>query len=407
VRVAQPTFVVGSGDQADLRLADGAVSREHLRITLHPSGIRLRDDGSKNGTWIGGLRVHDVELTSDVVVEMGKSLVAIALETSAVELPLSPNARFGSAIGVSVAMRHLFSLLERAAQSDVTVLLEGESGVGKEVLARAIHDTSPRARGPFVAVDCGAMPSNLIESELFGYERGAFTGAATARSGLFTEANGGTIFLDEVGELPLELQPKLLRVLELREVRPLGAPASRRVDVRVVAATNRNLSEAAHANEFRQDLFYRLAVARVTVPPLRERREDVEPIARAFLRRVSGDEQADLPQDFLALLSAYSWPGNVRELRNVVERYALLGIRDAGTLFDGPAPGGDDPNDLSHLPLQEARRIAMERFEREYAPRVLERAGGVVSRAAQLAQIARPSFYRMLDRLRMTRDDES
>jgi transcriptional regulator with PAS, ATPase and Fis domain len=408
-RIEDPTFVVGSGDTADMRLGDGAVSREHLRLSLSPAGVHLRDTGSKNGTWIGGMRVADVTLTGDTTIEIGKTQIALHIESGPLDLPLSANAAFGEAIGVSAVMRHLFAVLERAARSEVTVLLEGESGVGKEVLARALHDASPRADGAFVAVDCGAIPAGLIESELFGHERGAFTGATNARRGVFEEAHGGTLFLDEIGELPLELQPKLLRVLETREVRAVGGRGTRAVDVRVIAATNRRLAEAANKNEFRRDLFYRLAVARVTIPPLRDRPEDIAPLARAFLRTATGDAAAELPPDLAAMLSSYAWPGNVRELRNVIERYALLGLRDRGGLFDGSQPvGGGADLDLSHLPFHEARRQTLDRFERAYLPKVLERAGGVVSRAAEMAEVARPSFYRMMERLRVAGegDDE-
>jgi transcriptional regulator with PAS, ATPase and Fis domain len=407
-RVDRPTFVVGSGPGADLRLADPAVSREHVRIALEPAGVRVRDEGSKNGTWIGALRITDVLLTADTAIDVGKTKLLVRVETAPIDLPLSAAASFGGAIGVSPSMRHLFALLERAAASDVTVLLEGESGVGKEVLARAVHDRSARAGGPLVAVDCGAIPAGLVESELFGHERGAFTGATHARAGVFEQADGGTLFLDEIGELPLDLQPKLLRVLETREVRPVGGRGARPVNVRIVAATNRRLAEAAAAGEFRQDLFYRLAVARVVVPPLRDRREDVVPLARAFLRTAARDPSAQLPADLSALLASYSWPGNVRELRNVIERWALLGVRDARALFDaaGVARGGATPEDLSHLPYHEARRTVLERFERAYLPRVLENAGGVVARAAEHAQVARPSFYRMLERVQVRGGEE-
>jgi transcriptional regulator with PAS, ATPase and Fis domain len=406
VRITSPTFIVGTGPGADLRVVDGTVSREHLRIALLPGGVRLRDEGSKNGTWIGGVRVADVTLTRDTAVEVGKTRLSLQIEAGSLDLPLSASHAFGSAIGESPAMRHLFTVLERAAVSDVTVLLEGESGVGKDVLAHAIHDRSPRAAGPFVAVDCGSIPAGLIESELFGHERGAFTGAVQARVGVFEQAHGGTLFLDEIGELPLELQPKLLRALETRSVRPVGAARPRVVDVRVLAATNRRLAEASRAGEFRPDLFYRLAVARVTVPPLRDRREDIAPLARTFLRAARRDPSVQLPPDLAALLQAYDWPGNVRELRNVIERYAVLGATEAALLFDTSprtAPSGDD--DLALLPFHEARRRALERFERAYLPRVLERAGGVVTRAAELAEVARPSFYRMLERNRDPRDD--
>jgi len=402
-RVDRPTFVVGSGPGADLRLTDGAVSREHVRFSLEPGGVRVRDEGSKNGTWIGGLRITEVLLTADTAIELGKTRLLVRVEAAPLDLPLSASASFGDAIGVSATMRHLFAVLERAAQSDVTVLLEGESGVGKEVLARAVHTRSARASGPFVALDCGAIPAGLVESELFGHERGAFTGATHARSGVFQDADGGTLFLDEIGELPVELQPKLLRVLETREVRPVGGRAARQMDVRIVAATNRRLAEAAAAGEFRLDLFYRLAVARVVVPPLRDRREDIVPLARAFLRAATGDARVELPADLAAMLESYAWPGNVRELRNVIERWALLGLRDARALFDAgglaASTGGGAIEDLSHLPYHEARRIVLERFERAYLPKVLENAGGVIARAAEQAQVARPSFYRMLERI--------
>ncbi|MGZ3416327.1 MAG: sigma 54-interacting transcriptional regulator [Polyangiales bacterium] len=397
-RLEIPTFVVGTGELSDLKLSDPTVSREHLRLSLEAAGVRVRDVGSRNGTWIGGVRVREALLTTSTVLTIGATSLSIHLDAGPIDLAVSQSTRFGEAIGVSPAMRRVFMLLERAARSDMTVLLEGESGVGKEILARAVHTASTRAQAPFVALDCGALSPSLIESELFGHERGAFTGAHAARHGLFEEAHGGTIFLDEIGELPLDLQPKLLRVLEEREVRPVGGRSAKPIDVRVVAATNRHLADAVEAGTFRRDLFYRLAVVLVTVPPLRDRPEDIAPLARAFLRNVLGSPEAELTEDFASMLSGYAWPGNVRELRNVIQRYALLEVRDAEALFGSTR--GDKGEDLSLLPFHEARRIAMERFERAYFPKVLARAGGVVSRAAQLAEVARPSFYRMLERVR-------
>jgi len=404
-RVDRPSFVIGSGPGADLRLSDQSVSREHLRIFLEPAGLRLRDEGSKNGTTMGGARVRDISLSQDAVVTVGATTLAIAIEADALELPLSRSDRFGDAVGVSAVMRHLFASLERAADSELTVLLEGESGVGKDILARALHSRSRRAEAPFVIVDCGAIPPNLIESELFGHEKGAFTGATQARRGVFEEANGGTVFLDEIGELPLDMQPKLLRVLEQREVRPVGGRTSRPLDVRVIAATNRRLAEAARTGEFRSDLFYRLAVVRVTIPPLRERTEDILPIARAMLRSIKHDASADLPPDFASMLVAYPWPGNARELRNVVERYAVFGTDVRGLFEQATAVVQSQDEEFANLTFHEARKIVLDRFEEAYLPRVLARAGGVVTRAAELAGVARPSFYRMLERLRVSERD--
>jgi transcriptional regulator with PAS, ATPase and Fis domain len=399
-KVDQVSFIVGVGESADLRLTDPAVSREHLRIALGVNGLRVRDEGSKNGSYLGGTRIHEVTLVNDAALTIGGSTLAFTISTDSLVLPLSTSDRFGDAIGTSNVMRYLFAQLERAAGSDLTVLIEGESGVGKDLLARAIHAKSPRNQGPFVIADCSAIPEHLIESELFGHERGAFTGADRTRKGVVEEANGGTLFLDEVGELPLDLQPKLLRMMEQREIRPVGSNTPRPVDVRVIAATNRRLAEAARTGEFRNDLFYRLAVVRVAVPPLRERSEDIVPIARNMLRTLKRDQNLDLPEDFASMLMAYNWPGNVRELRNVMERYAVLGSDEKGLFEEAKAVTRSADEELANLTYHEARKLVLDRFDEEYLPRVLERAEGVVARAAELAGVARPSFYRMLERIR-------
>jgi transcriptional regulator with PAS, ATPase and Fis domain len=408
VRIAVPHFIIGSGPTADLRITDDTVSREHLRLHLAVTGLHLLDEASTNGTTIGGMRIKDVILTADAHVLIGSTTLAIQLEATVTELALSSAQSFGDAIGNSEAMRHLFATLERAASSDVTVLLEGESGVGKEVLAQAVHTSSRRASGPFVAVDCGAIPPALIESELFGHERGAFTGADRAREGVFEQANGGTLFLDEIGELPLDLQPKLLRALEARQVRPVGGRGIRTVDVRIVAATNRNLAAAAQKGEFRSDLYYRLAVVRARVPPLRDRRSDILPLARAFLSRVPGYESHELAPEVASMLLSYGWPGNVRELRNVIDRYTVLGVNPAA-LFDRSLGNVAAPeaSDLTHLPFHEARRIALERFERSYLPALLAKSDNNVSRAAVAAGIGRGSLHRMLHRVRKGESDET
>jgi DNA-binding NtrC family response regulator len=402
-RLEEPSLTIGKGTLCGLRLTDQTVSREHVRLELGSTGLVVHDGGSKNGTWIGTIRVKDATLTGNASIKLGATILAITLDSRRTEILVADGDRFGAAYAKSLAMRHLFATLLRAAPTELSVLIEGESGVGKEILARGIHDHSARRGGPFVAIDCGAIPPDLVESELFGHAKGAFTGAERARVGLFQQADGGTVFLDELGELPLELQPKLLRVLEQREVRPVGGTKAYPINVRVLAATNRNLKDRIAEGAFREDLFYRIAVSRVRVPSLRERPDDVGLLATRFLRELTGDPVAELPPDLLAMLQGYGWPGNVRELRNVVGRIALLEARDRRELFDATGTLRRDAlaatqEDLSAMPFQEARRIVLERLEATYFPAVLERAGGVVSHAAKLSGLARSSFYRMLER---------
>ncbi len=407
MRIATPVFVIGSGENADLRLSDKAVSREHVRLYLGDAGMTLVDEGSRNGTWVGGLRITRASVTSDVRVKVGSTTFLLRIDSLPSDLVVSASSRFGDAIGVSSAMRMVFGILQRAAATDLSVLLEGESGVGKEVLARSIHTTSNRSEGPFITVDCGAIPANLLESELFGHVRGAFTSAQSDRAGLFAEANGGTLFLDEIGELPLDLQPKLLRALEQREVRPVGSNRVLPVDVRVIAATNRVLHAAAARGEFREDLMYRLSVLRVAVPPLRDRRDDILPIAKRFLASFTGDSSAELPPDVEGMLVAYAWPGNVRELRNVVQRFAALGARDRATLFATPSNDATSrlvqhetsDGELADIPYHEARQRVLDQFEHAYVKSALAKADGVVLKAAEQSGMARASFYRMLERL--------
>jgi len=403
-RFEEPSLLVGKGASAGWRLTDQTVSREQLRLELASDGILIHDGGSKNGTWLGGIRVHKVLVTQDVAVRLGATTISIQLDAANSSLLLSNAPQFGGAFGQSTAMRHVFASLMRASSSDVTVLMEGESGVGKEVLARALHEHSSRNHKPFITVDCGAIAPNLIESELFGHEKGSFTGATHTRQGLFQQADGGTIFLDELGELPIDLQPKLLRVLEQREVRPIGATGFRRVDVRVIAATNRVLTDRIKDGTFREDLFYRLAVVRVRVPALRERSEDIPLLANRFLCEITGDATAALPDDVLTMLSAYNWPGNVRELRNAVTRFGVLNVRNRAELLDitqqlqrNSATRPEE--DLSTLSYFDARQHVLEQLESSYFPAVLKRAGGVMSHAAELSGMSRSSFYRMLERL--------
>jgi transcriptional regulator with PAS, ATPase and Fis domain len=397
------TAIVGSGTSCDLRLSDSLVSRRHFEAHAEAKGLRIVDRSSRNGTFFQGMRVHELLATEDLELRVGESKLAVSLGREPVTLPFSTRTRFGSAIAHSEAMRHVFRVLELAAAKDVTVLLEGESGTGKEVLASSLHEESPRRDGPFVIVDCGAIAPNLVESELFGHERGAFTGAVATHIGAFERAHRGTIFLDEIGELPLEAQPKLLRALEARAVRRVGGREQIPFDVRVVAATNRRLKEAVRCKEFRQDLFYRLAVVHVVVPRLSDRKEDVPILAERFLRQVTGDAQATLPPDLVRLLASYDWPGNVRELRNVLDRFATFQHADARLLFDDKTEhgsgGGFDFVRLAGLPYAEAKRRLLDAYHRAVVPKVLEDAGGSVPKAAEVLGMSRTNLYRLLQEL--------
>ena len=292
-------------------------------------------------------------------------------------------------------MRRLYPLCERLAASDVPVVIEGETGTGKEVLAEAIHETGPRARGPFVVFDCTAVPPNLVEAELFGHERGAFTGAVAARKGVFEQAHGGTLLIDEIGDLDLALQPKLLRAIERSEIRRIGGTSFQRIDLRVLSATRRDLDREVEAGRFRDDLYHRLAIARVELPPLRHRHGDVELLARIFWREMGGGG-AEIPRELLHRWDAYGWPGNVRELRNTVARHVALGDL-AGVGRPAPAsvrPVAEEPEDLD-LPFPQARDRALEAFETRYVARVLEQNGGDVAQAAAASGIGRRYFQKL------------
>jgi DNA-binding NtrC family response regulator len=392
---------IGTAASNQLRLSDRAVSRVHCELRLLDRGVRVVDAGSTNGTFAEGVRVADAELGPGAMFRIGTTTVRIESATSPTRVPISSHDHFGGLLGGSVAMRRVYALLERLAATDTTALIHGETGTGKELAARAVHEASRRATGPFVTVDCGAIAETLIESELFGHVRGAFSGALNDRRGLFEEAQGGTIFLDEIAELPLSLQPKLLRVLEAREIRRVGANTSRPIDVRVLAATHRSLAQSVNEGTFREDLYYRLAVVEVELPPLRARREDLETIAQRFHERYSGSDQP-ISSALVAAIQARSWTGNVRELRNFVERSVTL-----GATFDhhatptipppagSPSSGGDTWVPVN-LPLKEARVAWMDQFERRYAEALLQRTGGNVTRAAEIAGVHRRTFQRLL-----------
>ncbi len=388
-------MVVGSRG-ADLLVHDRTISGRHCLLRLTEEGVLVRDLGSKNGLVVGGVRLKEALLPPGAQVRMGQCVLSLELAGTPQQKPLWPEPHFGAAVGASVRMRALFAQLHRAAAGEETVLLLGESGTGKELLARAIHDVSPRHDGPWVVFDCSAVAPNLIEAELFGAVKGAFTGAVESREGLAGQAHGGTLFLDEVGELPLELQPKLLRMLESREVRPLGGTQPRKVDVRVVAATHRPLREQVHARTFRQDLYYRLAVLEAHVPPLRERPEDIPLLVERLLAAQTPPRTlADLPPHALEMLQAHQWPGNVRELRNAVTRLTLfpsLASLLPGAEASAAAPAPEAPS----LTLREAREAVIQSFERGFIRRHLEENGGNVSAAARRMGISRQLLHRMM-----------
>jgi DNA-binding NtrC family response regulator len=396
---------------ADLNLTDGKVSSLHCELKLSPEGYRLRDLGSTNGTYVKGVRVVDGFIAPGSTIQIGKSAITFQPLDEAVAMPLWNEARLHNLIGGSAAMRHLFELINRFAQSDATVLIQGETGTGKELIADAIHQCSPRRNEPFVVLDCSAIPEQLFESQLFGHEVGAFTGAVKSTPGVFEMAHGGTLFLDEIGELPLDVQAKLLRAVETRKVRRLGGTKVFAADVRLVAATNRDLAAEVNRGTFRADLFYRLAVARLQVPALRERREDLPALVEHFLRQLSvssGHNDPRLPADFISRAQRHAWPGNVRELRNAVERAVLLPNNPQAAFEAPPKKEGNGFGQIDiDVPFKQAKQKLVDEFDRRYLEALLEAHDGNISAAARAAGIERMSIYKMIRRLGLDKGDES
>jgi transcriptional regulator with PAS, ATPase and Fis domain len=395
VDVAGQTVKVGTAEDNQLILSDDSVSRAHCELEPVVGGMRVRDVGSTNGVFAGGVRFYDAVLPFDSRLSLGDTELALSALTETVEREQTTRDRFGDLLGASPRMRELFADLERIAGTDVTLLVEGETGTGKDVLAESVHRASPRAAGPFVVFDCGAVSPTLVESELFGHERGAFTGATQAHAGVFEQADGGTLFLDEIGELPRELQPKLLRALDKRQIRRVGGTAVVAFDARVIAATNRQLRADVARDRFRQDLYFRLAAAHVTVPALRERMEDLPLLVEHFLSiERSPSSAGDLPREVWDLLRAHRWPGNVRELRNAVQRFLVTPDRALRDLAAMGSAATSTPAEL--LPLRIARREANDAFERDYVALALKVARGNVTRAAALAEVSRQNLQKLL-----------
>ena len=390
---------IGSSSSCEIRLNDKAISRQHLKLDVREDRVVAVDLGSRNGSLCDGRRFSELEVGPGTVITLGgSSFKLLPRDTRERPLLLSSRQRFGQLVGTSRKMREVFTLLERLAPGGSDVLVQGETGTGKELCAEAIHQQSARGQGPFIIVDLAGIAPSLLESELFGHVKGAFTGAHADRAGAFERAQGGTVFLDEVGELPLDLQPRLLRVLERRQVKRVGGNDYRTVDVRVVAATHVDLDAAVQNGKFRRDLFHRLAVLRFTLPPLREHPEDIPLLVDAVLERM-GRPPSALSDQTRALLTQYPWPGNVRELRNVIDQVVNLGEEMLPSLGDGaPTPGPAAPAaapDLT-LPFKEAKEKLIEGFERDYLKGLIERCEGNVSRASREAGIDRVYLRKLL-----------
>jgi len=395
----KPLVLIGSLVENDLVLTDPTVSRRHAAVEEKADGYVIQDLDSTNGTLLDGVRVREAYLTPGSVIGLGQTEISFSPVEERIEIPRSDRHRFGELIGSSSSMQEVYGILERVAPTDVTVLLDGETGTGKELAARAIHSNSRRSTGPFVVVDCGAVAPNLIESELFGHEKGAFTDAVKSRQGAFELADGGTIFLDEIGELSLDLQPKLLRALDRREIKRVGADRPVTVNVRVISATNKDLEREVKEGRFREDLYYRLSVVRIYMPPLRKREEDIETIALYLLKGISseiGKKITGLSPEASSALTAYSWPGNVRELKNVLGRAAALcdGKRiEAKDLFLSEGEKTATFEGLSGKTLEEIEKAAIHA--------TLRSVSGNKTEAAKVLGIAYSTLYEKMKKYGM------
>jgi transcriptional regulator with GAF, ATPase, and Fis domain len=405
----QAVVTLGAMEDNDLVVNEETVSRYHGKVVQDQDGYVLVDLHSTNGTFINRVRVREAYLKSGCTVQLGKMELKFYFADEKVPVVPSQKERLGTLIGRNIKMREIYGIIEKIAPAGTTVVVEGETGTGKEVVAQTIHQLSPRSAGPLMVFDCGAVPENLIESELFGHEKGSFTGAIMTRQGLFEMAHGGTLFLDELGELSLDLQPKLLRALEQREIRRVGSSKPIKVDVRVIAATNRNLEEEVRAGRFRQDLFYRLSVVRILLPPLRERPEDVPLLVDHFLKTHAFNRGADgnprvasVEREAMDTLAGYRWPGNVRELVNVIERAVsfcdgpMIAARD---LPDQIRMAGTNPGmeaATGEIPFKEAKEKWVASFERDYILALLKKNNGNISHAAREADIDRKYFRKLM-----------
>jgi len=401
------TFTIGSGSHNDLTIEDSTVSKRHCEIVVEQSGYLIRDLDSTNGTFVQGVRVSSAHLAPGSEIQLGKTRIVFCPLQDANDIPLSRNEAFGAMLGRSVPMRRIFYLAETYSPADVTVMITGETGTGKEILAEEIHNHSNRRDKPFIVIDCAAISKELIESELFGHVKGAFTGANADRQGAFELADGGTVFLDEIGDLSPDLQPKLLRVLEKREIKRVGCNKVRKINVRIISATNRNLANEVNEGRFREDLYYRLSVVHLELPPLRRRREDVPLLVRNFLADLHGEDAISQLADVdrtMDILKRHEWPGNVRELRNLIELafYSerrpvdLSAFLSLGNLRAGRKPAEPEVNFVTDKPFKDAKNDLIEEFEKTYLNDLLARNKQNISRSAREAGIERAYLQRLI-----------
>ena len=398
--VGPSPVTLGSGSASEVCLSDPTISRRHLSISLADSGVFVRDLGSTNGSFVGGARFQELLLGFGSEIQIGQTLLKYLPDEEHVDVVPAASERFGNMLGSDPKMRQVFSLLEDVAHTEATVLLEGETGTGKELLAEEIHRHSARADKPFVVFDCAAQPKDLIESALFGHVRGAFTGAVSDRKGAFVEAEGGTLFLDEIGELALDMQPVLLRALDKRTIRPVGGTGQRMVSVRVVAATNRDLRAEMATKRFREDLYYRLAVIRIHVPPLRERPADFALLVQHFVESYARPPGLVARAEDVERLARLPWPGNVRQLRNVIEHACAVSHGEELDLAEFLAAALAPPPALGAIaldvPFKEAKARVVEEFERVYLKALLEHHDGNLSAASRSADLDRKHLRELL-----------
>jgi DNA-binding NtrC family response regulator len=399
VEIGTDPIIVGRNSACKLVLDDGKVSAVHAELVATEQGVRVRDLGSRNGTFVGGVRVGEIFLAAPSKLRIGETeIVFEPVRPERIAVSTVPS--FGPMVAVSPSMRAIFERLSKVSPTDLTLLITGETGTGKELVAQAMHLASPRAKKPFVVVDCGSIPPTLAEATLFGHERGAFTGAVDKRLSPFQEADGGTIFLDELGELPLDVQPKLLRALAERRIKAVGGSTYREVDVRVLAATRRDLVRAVNSGGFRSDLYFRIAQIKIELPALRQRLEDIPILVRRMLKDL-GDEAVyeRVTNTTLERLMRHDWPGNVRELRNAVAvAHALAGEGEEidiashlGALTESPGPflGSGAAGTFKGQKFQDAKRDVLTRFERDYFAALSDEAKGNVSEMARRAGMER------------------